>query len=63
MRLDQWRRHSNEERPHTAIGNIPPIKRANPTGATSLLDPRQAENFRFERSKVGGHCKPCGAIQ
>lgn len=24
-KLDRWRRHYNEERPHSAIGNIPPI--------------------------------------
>lgn len=52
-KLDRWRRHYNEERPHSAIGNIPPIMLANPTGATSPPDPGQAENSRTERSKVG----------
>lgn len=52
-KLDRWRRHYNEERPHSAIGNIPPILLANPTGATSPPDPGQAENSRPERSKVG----------
>ena len=52
-KLDRWRRHYNEERPHSAIGNIPPIMLANPTGATSPPDPGQAENSRPERSKVG----------
>ncbi|WP_425511334.1 IS3 family transposase [Sphingobium fontiphilum] len=52
-KLDRWRRHYNEERPHSAIGNIPPIMLANPTGATSPPDPDQAEISRPERSKVG----------
>ena len=52
-KLDQWRRHYTEERPHRAIGNIPPIMLANQTGATSLPDPSQAENTRPQRSKVG----------
>ncbi len=52
-KLDRWRRHYNEERPHSAIGNIPPIMLANPTGDTSPPVPGQAENSRPERSKVG----------
>jgi putative transposase len=52
-KLDRWRRHYNEERPHSAIGNIPPIMPANPTGATSPPGPDQADNSRPERSKVG----------
>lgn len=52
-KLDRWRRHYNEERPHSAIGNIPPIMLANPTGATSPPDTGQAENSRPEWSKVG----------
>lgn len=38
-KLDRWRRHYNEERPHSAIGNISPMMLANPTGATSPPDP------------------------
>jgi putative transposase len=52
-KLDRWRRHYNEDRPHSAIGNIPPIMLANPTGASSPSDPGKAENSRPERSKVG----------
>lgn len=52
-KLDRWRRHYNEERPQSAIGNIPPIMLANPTGATSPPDPDKAEISRPERSKVG----------
>lgn len=52
-KLDRWRRHYNAERPHSAIGNIPPIMLANPTGATSPPDPGKAENSRPEWSKVG----------
>ncbi len=50
-KLEAWRRHYNEERPHSAIGNIPSIMLANPAGTTS--PPDQAENSRPKRSKVG----------
>jgi len=43
-KLGQWRRHYNEERPHSAIRNIPPIMLANPIGVTSPPVPDQAEN-------------------
>ena len=51
-KLDRWRRHYNEERPHSAIGNIPPIMLVNPTGNTSPPVLGQAENSSPERSKV-----------
>ena len=35
-KLEKWRRHYNEERPHSAIGNIPPIMLVNSDGNTSL---------------------------
>ena len=34
-KLETWRRHYNEERPHSAIGNIPPITLAKSVGDTS----------------------------
>ena len=34
-KLEAWRRHYNEVRPHSAIGNIPPITLAKSTGDTS----------------------------
>ena len=34
-KLEAWRRHYNEDRPHSAIGNIPPIMLANSAGETS----------------------------
>ena len=52
-KLEAWRRHYNEERPHSAIGNIPPIMLANSAGETSPPDLRKAENSRPEWSKVG----------
>ncbi|MEN7538840.1 IS3 family transposase [Aurantiacibacter sp. DGU5] len=52
-KLEAWRRHYNEERPHSAIGNIPPIMLANSAGVTSPPDLGKAENSRPERSKVG----------
>jgi putative transposase len=52
-KLEAWRRHYNEERPHSAVGNIPPIILANSAGATSPPDLSKAENSRPERSKVG----------
>ena len=34
-KMEAWRRHYNEERPHSAIGNIPPIMLKNSDGDTS----------------------------
>jgi len=34
-KLEQWRRHYNEERLHSAIGNITPILLVNSVGETS----------------------------
>ena len=34
-KLEAWRRYYNEDRPHEAIGNKPPITLMNPDGATS----------------------------
>ena len=34
-KMERWRRFYNEERPHSAIGNIPPISLANSVGETS----------------------------
>jgi len=34
-KMEAWRRYYNEERPHSAIGNIPPIMLANSDGDTS----------------------------
>jgi putative transposase len=34
-KLEAWRRHYNEERSHSAIGNIPPIMLANSSDETS----------------------------
>ncbi|MGV2496020.1 IS3 family transposase [Pelagerythrobacter aerophilus] len=52
-KLEAWRRHYNEERPHSAIGNIPPILLANSAGVTSPPDPSKAENSRPEWSRAG----------
>jgi putative transposase len=52
-KLEAWRRHYNEERPHSMIGNIPPIMLANSAGETSPPDPSKAENSRPEWSEVG----------
>jgi len=35
-KLEAWRNYYNEERPHGAIGNKPPISLQNPGGVASL---------------------------
>ncbi len=35
-KMEIWRRYYNEERPHSAVGNIPPIQKTNSVGDTSL---------------------------
>ncbi|MEQ8747393.1 IS3 family transposase [Pyruvatibacter sp.] len=52
-KLEAWRRHYNEERPHISIGNIPPMMLANSAGETSPPDLGKAENSTPEWSKVG----------
>ena len=52
-KLEAWRRHYNEERPHSAIGNIPPIRLANSAGETSPPTLGKAENSRPAWSDVG----------
>ena len=34
-KMEAWRRYYNEERPHSAIGNMPPITLANSDGDSS----------------------------
>jgi putative transposase len=34
-KMEEWRRYYNEDRPHGAIGQIPPILLQNPDGAVS----------------------------
>jgi putative transposase len=52
-KLEGWRRHYNEERPHSAIGNIPPIMLANSAGEASAPDLSKAKNSRPKWSEVG----------
>jgi hypothetical protein len=44
-KLEAWRRHYNEERPHSAIGNIPPIMLEN---SASDASPPDLEGFRVK---------------
>jgi putative transposase len=52
-KLRAWRRHYNDERPQSAIGNIPPITLANSAGETSPTELSKAENSSPEWSDVG----------
>ena len=52
-KLEAWRRHDNEERPHSAIGNIPTIMLANSAGETSPPVLGKTENSRPKWSDVG----------
>ncbi|MCT2401987.1 integrase core domain-containing protein, partial [Novosphingobium mangrovi (ex Huang et al. 2023)] len=47
-KLEAWRRHYNEDRPHSAIGNISPIMLANSVGETSPPNLSKAVNSRPE---------------
>jgi putative transposase len=52
-KLEAWRRHYNEERPHSAIGNIPPIMLANSAGETSPPVLGEAENLDPSGTTLG----------
>lgn len=46
-KLEDWRRYYNEDRPHSGIGQIPPILLHYPGGASSPPPAFEAENTRF----------------
>lgn len=52
-KLEQWRRHYNEERPHSAIGNIPPIQLLNSDCNTRQPD-RSGKTLTPSGRKLGG---------
>jgi putative transposase len=52
-KLEGSRRRYNEERPHSAIENIPQIMLANSADETSPPDLSNAKNSRPKRSEVG----------
>ena len=47
QKLEGWRRYYNEDRPHSAIGQIPPILLHNPGGVPSPSQAHEAENSNF----------------
>jgi putative transposase len=47
-KLEHWRRHYNEVRPHGAIGNKAPITLMNRRDATSPSRPLEVENSGFQ---------------
>ena len=55
-KMEEWRPYYKEEKPHRAIGNIPPVMLANSHGDTSPPCPEKAENSMPERQKVGQQC-------
>ena len=69
-KLEDWRRYYNEDRPHSGIGQIPPILLHNLSGASGPPLGMEAENSKFERgdyrgSEQGGEIAMCsdGASQ
>jgi putative transposase len=46
-KLEDWRRYYNEDRPHSGIGQIPPILLHNLGGASGPSPPFEAENSGF----------------
>ncbi len=55
-KLEDWRRHDNEDRPHSAIGYNVPIAIHYPDGATSPSSGKEPEKSSFWRSKLGEQC-------
>ena len=54
-KMEDWRRYYNEERPHGAIGQKPPIALVNHDGAPSPPLVIKPEKSSFRRSKDGSH--------
>jgi hypothetical protein len=61
-KLEDWRRYYNEDRPHGAIGNKPPILLQNPGGVSSPLPCQRPENSTIRRSKEWGQSKSAEAL-
>jgi hypothetical protein len=53
-KLEHWRRDYNEVRPHSAIGNKPPISLMNGCPSAVSFSP---ENPPAGRSKIGAHLR------
>ena len=49
-KLENWRKYYNEDRPHGAIGNKPPVSLITPAGASSPPARQRPENSTFRRS-------------
>ena len=60
-KLEALRRHYNEERPHSAIGNISPIMLANSAGETSPPDLSKAETLGSSGPRSGSSAQPLGS--
>jgi len=52
-KLEDWRKYYNEDRPHGAIGNKPPVCLMTPTGASSPPARQKSENSSFRRPMMG----------
>ena len=52
-KLEAWRRHYDEERPNSAIRNIPSIMLANSAGAIGPAELGKAENSRPSSPRLG----------
>lgn len=56
--MDDWRKYYNEERPHRAAGQIPPINVIEPRRRSQLAAVTKAEKSNRPRSKEWSHCIP-----
>ncbi len=56
-KLETWRRHYNEERPHSATGNIPPIMLANSASETSPPDLSKGKTPGMSDPRLGSSAK------
>ena len=52
-KLEDWRRHYNEDRPHSAVGYNVPIAMHFPDGAASPPSGSAPENSKVRRSELG----------
>ena len=57
QKMEDWRRGYNEVRPHSSIGNMPPISLMNGSGASGPPRADSLGNYPARRSKIGEHLK------
>jgi putative transposase len=61
-KLEDWRKYYNEDRPHGAIGNKPPVSLMTPAGASSPPGDKGRKTLPSGGPTIGSGPKPAEAL-